>query len=188
MLKVKSSNKRKLKANLSLGLREPMIKPPEHQRTTTEQLLLVHKTSRVDNEIPEVSQLPPYIALSRLKSGSGNRYGLERIMSRLVLGRIIAHYHFKEPTGEIIHKTIAALIECAAFQKEGDDMSISQEDAIDVVLSLNAIDQMQSEISSDDYTIAFMRFVQYSKAVKSISFTEENLLPWEDFKTQQGWL
>lgn len=152
------------------------------------QLLVVNQSRKVENEIPEVSQLPPYVALSKLKDRRGDRYSLERLLARLTLGRIMAHYYFKEPLGEHIHDAIGIVIRCANAQDESDHMFMCDEDIATVCQSLNAIDQMQKEISQDDYTVAFFRFSKFELDSDPATYSARNLVSWTRFKSNQGWL
>jgi hypothetical protein len=152
------------------------------------QLLVVNQSRKVENEVPEISQLPPYIALSKLKARRGDRYSLERLLARLSLGRIIAHYHFKEPLGEHIHEAVGRVIRCAQSQDESDQMHMVDDDIEYVCQCLNAIDQMQREISQDDYTVCFFRFSRFELNSDPATYSSRNLLPWTRFKSAQGWL
>jgi hypothetical protein len=151
-------------------------------------LLVENQSRKVQNEVPEVSQLPPYIALSKLKSRRGDRYSLERLLARLTLGRIMAHYHFKEPLGETIHEAIKVVIMCAQGQDESDHMHMTDEDIATVCQSLNAIDQMQRELSQDDYTVAFFRFSKFELDSDPSTYSSRNLVSWTKFKHNRGWL
>ena len=152
------------------------------------QLLVVNQSNKVQNEVPEVAQLPPYIALSKLKVRRGDRYSLERLLARLSLGRIIAHYHFKEPVGERIHEAIGRVILCAQGQDEGDTMYMDTVDIEFICECLNAIDQMQREISGDDYTVCFFRFSRFELGADPATYSARNLQSWTRFKSAHGWL
>ena len=151
-------------------------------------LLVVNPGKKVENEVPEISQLPPYIALSKLKARRGDRYSLERLLARLTLGRIIAHYHFKEPVGEMIHLAVGRVISCAESQDESDQMFMGDDDIEAIRDCLNAIDQMQREISTDDYTVCFFRFSKFELDSDPKTYSSRNRLPWTKFKSLQGWL
>ena len=152
------------------------------------ELLVVNQSRKVENEIPEVSQLPPYIALTKLKARQGDRYSLERLLARLTLGRIMAHYHFKEPLGEVIHEAVGIVIRCANAQEESSEMFMEDHDISAVCQSLNAIDQMQREISQDDYTVCFFRFSKFEIDSDPTTYSSRNLVSWTRFKAERGWL
>lgn len=152
------------------------------------QLLLAHRNKKVVNEVPEISQLPPYVALSKLKSRRGDRYSLERLIARLALGRIIAHYHFQDPLPEQIHEAIGRVIRCAESQPESDQMHMEEHDIEYMCQCLNAIDQMQREISQDDYTVCFFRFSRFELDADPNTYSDRNLVSWTRFKSANGWL
>lgn len=170
-----------------------MVKNKKHKVCTPEpkdvtNLLVVNQSRKVENEVPEIAQLPPYVALSKLRNRRGDRYSLERLLARLTLGRIIAHYHFKEPVGERIHEAVGRVIRCAESQDESDVMHMIEDDIEFICECLNAIDQMQREISADDYTVCFFRFSRFELGADPGTYSARNLLSWTHFKSAQGWL
>lgn len=140
------------------------------------------------NENSEMAQLPPYIALSKLSLYKGDRHSLEKLLGRLSLGRVIAHYHFNEPVGAFIHDSIQLVIRCCLAQDESDRMFMNQPDIKEVGQALHMIDDMQHKLNHDDYLVSFYRYTQFELQTDGRSYQDRNLVPWEKFKQDQGWL